>query len=198
MSGERGFSLVELLVASMLGTLVAGGLLSFYVATTRTVVESNAQAALQRQGSLAVEEISRQVRSAVDPGDTGGLPAISLTTCNGVPGSVQVSTPSDGSVCYYADRGGALCEYRDAKAGCRNLLAGGLKRIVLLTQTSPADPRCPPTVAPGAPCFAMTPNAAASPTRVDVAFAIRDSDGDLDGMNAMTFSTSLTCSGRNC
>ena len=38
------------------------------------------------------------------------------------------------------------------------------------------------------------------PTQVDLAFAIRDSDGDgdLDGVNVMAFSISLTCSGRNC
>jgi hypothetical protein len=39
-------------------------------------------------------------------------------------------------------------------------------------------------------------------TQVDLAFAIRDVDGgldrDLDGVNIMAFSISLTCSGRNC
>ncbi len=35
-------------------------------------------------------------------------------------------------------------------------------------------------------------------TQIDLAFAIRDSDGDLDGVNVMAFSLSLTCSGRNC
>ena len=35
-------------------------------------------------------------------------------------------------------------------------------------------------------------------TQVDLAFAIRDSDGDLDGVNVMAFRISLTCSGRNC
>ena len=35
-------------------------------------------------------------------------------------------------------------------------------------------------------------------TQVDLAFAIRDSDGDLDGENVMAFSLSVTCSGRNC
>ena len=35
-------------------------------------------------------------------------------------------------------------------------------------------------------------------TQVDLTFAIRDSDGDLDGVNVMAFSISLTCSGRNC
>jgi hypothetical protein len=36
------------------------------------------------------------------------------------------------------------------------------------------------------------------PTQVGLAFTIRDRDGDLDGVNVMAFSISLTCSGRNC
>ena len=46
--------------------------------------------------------------------------------------------------------------------------------------------------------MAPVPNALGPPTQVDLAFAIRDSDGDLDGVNVMAFSISLTCSGRNC
>ncbi len=86
---------------------------------------------------------------------------------------------------------------------CRNLLTGGLKSVVLVMQTTRAeivvDPRCPPVVVDaGAPYFAMTPNCVNPSTQVDVAFAIRDNDGDPDGVNAMSFAISLTCSGRNC
>jgi hypothetical protein len=45
---------------------------------------------------------------------------------------------------------------------------------------------------PGDPC------PAAPRDRVNVRFAIRDDDGALDGVNAMSFAISLTCSGRNC
>ena len=51
----------------LVGTVVAGGLFSAYVATTRSFGESSAQAALQRQGTLVLEEIGRQVRGAVEP-----------------------------------------------------------------------------------------------------------------------------------
>ena len=67
MTDQRGLSLVELLVAAMLTTVVAGGLFSAYVATTRSFGESSAQAALQRQGTLVLEEIGRQVRGAIEP-----------------------------------------------------------------------------------------------------------------------------------
>jgi len=128
-----------------------------------------------------------------------------MGTCNGVPESLRVRTARDNGleevVCYYARDDGALCEVRGTT--CRNLLAGGLKNIALLRQPAVPDPRCPPG-ADGNPiqanglCFTVVPESPVSPIQVNLAFAIRDRDGDLDGMNAMAFSTSLTCSGRNC
>ena len=204
MIGQRGLSLVEVIVAAMLTTVVAGGLLSAYVATTRSFGESSAQAALQRQGTLVLEEIGRQVRGAIEPkpGEKPPpRPALSVDTCNGNPDSLWVRTAAltaAGDICYYARADGALCEARGGI--CRNLLAGGLKTIVLLQQPAGPDPRCPSFVPAGAPwCFRMAPVPSLGPmTQVDLAFAIRDSDGDLDGVNVMAFSLSLTCSGRNC
>ena len=198
MTDQRGLSLVELLVAAMLATVVAGGLFSAYIATTRSLGESSAQAALQRQGTLVLEEIGRQVRGAIE--QSGGTPppppALSLATCNGNPDSLWVRTAA-GDICYYARADGALCEARGVT--CRNLLEGGLKTIVLLRQPA-GDGQCPPFVPAGAPwCFRIAPVLSVEPmTQVDLAFAIRDSDGDLDGTNVMAFSISLTCKGRNC
>jgi type II secretory pathway pseudopilin PulG len=216
MTDQRGLSLVELLVAAVLTTIVAGALFSAYIATARSFGESSAQAALQRQGSLALEEIGRQVRGAVEPNvevcdgnaaciesKLAGRPrhALTLDTCNGIPDSLWVRTAAEtkaGDICYYARDDGALCEVRAGT--CRNLLAGGLKTVVLLRQPAGPDPRCPPFVPAGAPwCFRMAPIPSVGPmTQVDLAFAIRDSDGDLDGENVMAFSLSVTCSGRNC
>jgi hypothetical protein len=214
MTDQRGLSLVELLVAALLTTVVAGGLFSAYVATTRSFGESSAQAALQRQGTLVLEEIGRQVRGAIEPkplsAETCGgnpdcvehalavsrQPAISVEMCNGYSDSLLVRTDV-GPICYYAREDGALCEYRGVT--CRNLLAGGLTPIALLMQPPLPDPRCPPGVAAGAPCFRMAPvDSLGLSTQVGLSFAIRDGDGDLDGVNVMAFSISLTCSGRNC
>lgn len=191
MIDQRGLSLVELVVAALIASVVAAGLFSAYLAAVRSFRESDAQAALQRQGALALEEISRRIRGAISPG------AISVVTCNGREDSVQVMTTA-GPVCYYASAEGALCEFREfGGRQCRNLLAGGLETIVLLTQPDTPDPRCPSEVLPRAPCFAMKTYVPYL-NRVDVAFAIRDSDGDLDGVNAMAFGITVTCSGRNC
>jgi Tfp pilus assembly protein PilW len=195
---QRGLSLLELLIAAALATVVAGGLFSAYVATARSFGESGAQTALQRQGALVLEEIGRQVRGA------DGRNPLAIGSCNGVAGSLLVRTTAD-SLCYYARADGALCEVRGI--ACRNLLAGGLKKITLLRQPATPDPRCPAgadgnPMPAGALCFTMAPVAsdAGPPLRVDLAFAIRDGDldSDLDGVNAMAFSISLTCSGRNC
>ena len=211
MTDQRGLSLVELLVTAALTTVVAGALFSAYIATTRSFGESSAQAALQRQGTLVLEEIGRQVRGAVEPNleicegnadcierELAGRPrhALSIDTCNGNLDSLWVRTAA-GDICYYASADGELCEARGVT--CRNLLAGGLKTIVLLQQ--PFGPgQCPSFVPAGAPrCFRMAPVPSLGPmTQVDLAFAIRDSDGDLDGENVMAFSLSVTCSGRNC
>ena len=83
MTDQRGLSLVELLVAALLTTVVAGGLYSAYVATTRSFGESSAQAALQRQGTLVLEEIGRQVRGAIEP------KPVSAETCGGNPDCVE-------------------------------------------------------------------------------------------------------------
>ena len=195
MSDQRGLSLIELLVGSALATVVAAALFGAYLATTRSLGESSAQAALQRQGSLALDEIARQVRGA-----TGAV--ISTTVCNGHPNTMIVRTIADNpaiaaDVCYYGEPSGRLCEVRNQPGPCRDLLAGGLTRIVLLTQTTPPDPRCLPSVPAGAPCFSVTRH----PTRqgqVDVDFAVRDDNGDLDGRNVMRFAMSVACTGRNC
>jgi Tfp pilus assembly protein PilV len=104
-TGERGLSLVELLVAAMVATVVLGGLLSFYLATARSIGASAAQAGLQRQGTLALDEIARQVRGAVR--EAGSDPIAYPVTCNGRLDSVRINTAS-GPICYYAGDDGAL------------------------------------------------------------------------------------------
>jgi hypothetical protein len=201
MTCQRGFFLLELLVAAMLTTVVAGALFSAYLATTRSFGESSAQAALQRQGTLVLEEIGRQVRGAMEwKSGTKSIPALESEMCNGNPRSLWVRTSNDKEMCFYASDEGALCEYRDGK--CRNLLAGGLKTITLWRPPALPDARCPLKELPANGfCFEMKPVVEpqeAPKKKVDVTFAIRDSDGDLDGVNIMTFRISLTCSGRNC
>jgi type IV pilus assembly protein PilW len=173
MRNARGFTLLELLVAIGVSGVVLFGLFSLYLMTTTSFAESDAQVWLQRQGTMALDEMARQIRRATATG----------TGCLGA-GSLQVQN-AGGTYCYYADdETGSFCQNLDG-AGCRNLLAGGPTTIGLARQTSPADPRCPAGVATDRLCLVMTQNGSG----VDLAFAI------TDGTRVMTFSSHLL--GRN-
>lgn len=209
MSSQRGFTLVELMVASAIGVIVLLGSMSMYLATTRAFAQSSSQVVLQRQGTLAVQQIAQQLRrastlgTACAPAGTTGR-SLLVTINNTVPASLADA----GTYCYYAGSGtngaaaGALCERFTPVGGvagsCRDLLAGpqaalvrqtGQTGISLVRQPTPADPGCPrhsdapATAIPGGQyCLAVTLAAADT---ADAGFAI------TDGLNGMTFNISL-------
>jgi prepilin-type N-terminal cleavage/methylation domain-containing protein len=172
MRDARGFTLVEVIVASLATGVILAGLSVLYLSASRAFTESDSQAVLQRQGTLALEEIARQVRSANTD--------LTLVTCNDVANALRV-TNSRGTYCYYAGGEGQLCEA--VGANCRNLLAGALKPLALLRQP-PADPRCPPGAPSNGYCLVATHT---GDTQADFAFTIADAEG-----NATAFSISLT------
>src|SRR5207245_11535008 len=61
---QRGYTLLEVLVAAAIGAAVAVGLSGFFVATLRFGKETDAQVALQRQGTAIAEELGRRLRQA--------------------------------------------------------------------------------------------------------------------------------------
>lgn len=165
MNGQRGFSLIELTIASAIGTVVLLGVFSLYLATTTSFSQSSSQGYLQRQGTLTTDAIARRVR---------GASAIARSCTPSAPGGttgrvleLTLSSPPNplseaGAYCYYAGNGGngvaagVFCERFTPTVGgagpCRNLLAGpqsslvrqtGQAGITLIQQTTPVDPRCP-------------------------------------------------------
>jgi Tfp pilus assembly protein PilV len=108
---ERGLTLLELLIAAALGTVVLLGLGQFYLATVRFGSQSNAQTFLQRQAVIIMDEMAQQIRPA-----TG----LALATCGGVVNSLQV-TSGGGTYCFYQS-GTGLSETRPG--GTWNLLSG--------------------------------------------------------------------------
>jgi len=92
--GNRGFTLVELLVALAVGSIILLAMGGVYVFTTRAAIDNNSQAYLQRQAALIIEEMARQIRPATQ---------LAIATCSGVANSLQV-TEADGTVyCYRRD-----------------------------------------------------------------------------------------------
>lgn len=195
--GQRGMALVDLLTATLAASVVIAALVTIYLGASRGLVEATDRAALQRQGSLAVDEIGRRARAATSI----------VQGCAGQASAIALEGP-DGPICFYAGPAGELCE--DRGRGCRDLLRGalqgamsGLQRIALFTQPPPGPPDpvcpdhalvggrcpvCPDQVAPGSRCFLVE----VGQRRARVAFAISD------GLHAMAFDVSHTCAGRNC
>ncbi len=159
--GQRGFTMVEVLVSAAAGFMVLLGLCSVYVVTVRAFTDSTSQASLQRVGALAIDAIMREAGRADSNPITAPNP-------NCVPGGTTSRTLSfavvtnrelnqQRTICYYAGNGangapaGALCQRIADEGGalsaCRNLLApsqpGQSGDITLIRQTNPVSPFCP-------------------------------------------------------
>jgi type II secretory pathway component PulJ len=62
--GAQGVTLVEVVVVMALATLVVMGMISFYISSQSTWMASSTQALAQRDATLLVETISKDVRAA--------------------------------------------------------------------------------------------------------------------------------------
>jgi hypothetical protein len=143
-----GYTVLEVLVALSVGVVVLLGLSLLYQATINAFSESSSQAALQRQGALALQVLARQSQAASRIGLTcANPPAPAGTTGRSLevyvpviphPDPADLNGDKNGTYyCYYAGNGvngapaGALCQRRTAMdAGglaapgpCWNLLA---------------------------------------------------------------------------
>ena len=142
---EAGFALAELIVASVAGAIVLLGLFSLYRMTVTSFDQSSSRAALQRQGTLALQAIQRQALRASTitvqqapgcaPANTTGR-TLAVVVNDTAPPSIP--TTELGTYCYYGGNGsngavaGALCERLNAGT-CRNLLEGPLRGLVRQT-----------------------------------------------------------------
>lgn len=98
---ERGVSLTELMVVMIIAGLVTTGLVTFYINSQATWMDGSTQAFTQREGTMLVEEISRQTHRSVGASVTD-LPDATHQTLNlfDDPGNVHQFTwdPSDSLV----------------------------------------------------------------------------------------------------
>jgi len=94
---ERGITLLESVIAMAIGSVVLLGIGSFYVATARFSRQDNAQISLQRQGTLIIEEMARQIRPATFLTRGAGL-------CRGDDTNSLKATNSLGAFCFYRAR----------------------------------------------------------------------------------------------
>ncbi|MHB8448410.1 MAG: PilW family protein [Rudaea sp.] len=80
---DRGFSLIELMVAMLLGILVSIGLVSLFGTTSNANKVQNALAMLQENGRFAVTRMNVDLRMGAAPYCSGSSGPATLTSSNG-------------------------------------------------------------------------------------------------------------------
>ena len=160
MRDQRGSSLVEVVVAAMIGAGIAIGLTIFFLASLRLGKDVDAQASLQRQGSAIAVELGRRLRVAdgspklEDPLSPPEIASCLPLATNDI---VLVIPNSDGSAtCYFRDTSSppriARCTRPSPEEECApvaNLLSGSLVALsasawsaALVTPCGAADGTC--------------------------------------------------------
>ncbi len=71
-SAVRGLTLVELMVAMLIGLLLIGGTISIFISTQQTYRTQEAMSRVQETGRFAIERIARDTREAGHAGCPGG------------------------------------------------------------------------------------------------------------------------------
>jgi type IV pilus assembly protein PilW len=87
-ASERGFSLVEVMVALFIGLFLSAGVIQLFVGTKQTYRFEEALARLQENGRYALEAIARDVRMT----GLSGCSRLSNLTVNVIPDDVSFST----------------------------------------------------------------------------------------------------------
>ena len=182
---QRGVTLIELLVAVLIGVVILLGAGSFYWNMTRAWVASNGQIAMQRQGSLVLQEISRIVIAS--NGILGG-------TCGpaGNPASLPVRVPTDALPETTVAQGGQkhFCFYWASSPGgfveCRfdpavNTLCTAAGRNLLLGGATPLNMQAT------AVTFTVV-----NSSIVDIAFIVQAMDGNTVLAGPLAFATRVS------
>jgi prepilin-type N-terminal cleavage/methylation domain-containing protein len=120
---ERGVTILELIVALAIGTVVMLGAGALYRTATWSAKEDFSEAHLQNQASLVVAEIQRQVEAASTIAACYPGSDCIVAECDGQNGSTAVSTflyvaQPDGSIyCFYRTTDGRFMQYRQPASG---------------------------------------------------------------------------------
>ena len=90
---ERGFSIVELMIALLLGLILLGGVIQVFLSSRQTHSANEAMSRMQENGRFALEFIARSARLAgyIEPTMTAGKPLPLVPT----QGSDQLNIPNE-------------------------------------------------------------------------------------------------------
>jgi hypothetical protein len=92
---QRGATLIEVLISSLVGSMILLGIGSFYVSMLISYNQGSAQVSVQRQGTLIQEHLARQILPAISVPPWGCGP-------EGVPASERIAVQRDSDfLCFY-------------------------------------------------------------------------------------------------
>jgi prepilin-type N-terminal cleavage/methylation domain-containing protein len=124
---ERGVTLLELLIALFLGSVILLGGAAFYKVASWTTKTDYAQAYLQEQATIVMGELTRQIEAASVITRTNGDDSLPATCPNGVTTTLYLFQPNGSVYCFYASSG-QLVQYRapagGGTPGTWNMLSG--------------------------------------------------------------------------
>ena len=184
---ERGFTVLEtLLAAAVLGFVMLGvGL--FYVSSVRMEQENNAQIYLQRQATLIINEMTKQI------GEATASSIVIPCSGGGTPDSIEV-TNSRGTYCFHRDGAGSgLLE--DRPGGQWDLLRlGSPARLTTTTGACPDEGGfCPTLVVDNnkpSPCGGPS-QPSCNRVGAAITFRLRFQLPESSGYQTMTFTTTI-------
>jgi prepilin-type N-terminal cleavage/methylation domain-containing protein len=175
---QRGFTLVEVLVAAAALGIVLFGAAGMFLVAGRVEQENSAQIFLQRQATMIKDEMARQIQE-------GSL--ATLTTCPGVADSVQITNSRD-TYCFRGgnDASGNPTIFKDRLGGgTANLLEGSAATLSVAPGFS-----CPGTAGF---CPTVIQDAAVPPKNaaVRIVFRLRYRFPESNAFQTMTFTTTI-------
>lgn len=173
---ERGFTLLEVLVAAAVLCVILLGAGTFYLSAVRFDKQNSAQTFLQRQATIIKDEMARQIQA--------GTLASLATGCGGgtATTSVQITQPSGDVYCFHQDGTGTRL-LEDRPGGQWDLLSGTL--ATLSTTTGP----CPES---GGFCVTPVKDGGGNTAGVAITFRLRFQIPETDSYQTMTFTTTIT------
>jgi prepilin-type N-terminal cleavage/methylation domain-containing protein len=127
---ERGFTILELLLAMAVLGIVMFGVGGFYVATARVEHDNTSQTFLQRQASIVLGEMTKQIGEAT-------ASTMVIPCPGGVADSLQV-TNSRGTYCFHRDGAGTGVFETTPGGGQWNLLSGPPAKLTTTSGACPA------------------------------------------------------------
>jgi len=179
---QRGFTLLEVLVAAAALSIVLLGASSLFVAAVRFEQENSAEIFLQRQATMIKDEMARQIQE-------GSLASLAVPCAGGVANSLQV-TNARGTYCFHRanDATGAATRFvedrPDGGGGTWDLLSGAAATLSVATGD------CFP--GSGGFCPAVILDAAGQKVGAVIELRLRYRYPETSAFQTMTFKTTIT------